>query len=70
MFGATLIWTTSLAFEALCTKDTLDEVEDNSASLTRMENVNPHDLWCSIVSQQLGNLRLLIAGEVDCVKGK
>jgi len=56
----------SQAFEALCTKSSADE-EDLTPSII---NVNPHDLWCAIISRRLGDLRLVIAGEVDCVKGK
>jgi hypothetical protein len=34
-----------------------------------MEPVNLHTLWCTAITRTLGGLKLLLVGEVDCVKG-
>jgi RAT1-interacting protein len=50
-------------FEALCTSalpNTADE-DDASVDLT---------MWSSVATRTLGNLKLVFAGEVDCVRGK
>ncbi|KAF8071791.1 RAI1 like PD-XK nuclease-domain-containing protein [Lyophyllum atratum] len=60
------------AFESYCT----------SEAPSRKISLNPNDpvgwggdvdtnvQWCSVVRTKLGNTRLLIGGEVDCVRGK
>jgi hypothetical protein len=31
--------------------------------------VDPDVQWLSVISRQLGDLNIILAGEVDCVKG-
>ncbi len=58
------------AFESFATSATPKSSDDTS----RLPNgwsgdVNTNVQWCSVVKTKLGNLRLLVGGEVDCVRG-
>ncbi|KAG5636955.1 hypothetical protein H0H81_006303 [Sphagnurus paluster] len=60
------------AFESYCTSET-----PNRKASTRPGDpigwggdVDTNVQWCSVVRTKLGNTRLLIGGEVDCVRGK
>jgi len=59
------------AFESFATSATPKSSDDTS----RLPNgwsgdVNTNVQWCSVVKTKLGNLRLLVGGEVDCVREK
>ena len=59
------------AFESYCSSSTLNPSEDNA----RLPNgwsgdVDTNVQWCSVVKTKLGDHRLLIGGEVDCVRGR
>ncbi|KLO11415.1 RAI1-domain-containing protein [Schizopora paradoxa] len=58
------------AFESFATSATPSTSDDTS----RLPNgwsgdVNTNVQWCSVVKTKLGKMRLLVGGEVDCVKG-
>jgi hypothetical protein len=50
------------SFETLCT---------TSGTPLDLENgqVDPDTKWLSMISRKLGDLNIVIAGEVDCIKG-
>lgn len=61
------------AFESYCTSPT-----PKRASMTPEQpgdaagwggDVNTNVQWCSVVKSKLGDIRLVIGGEVDCVRG-
>jgi RAT1-interacting protein len=59
------------AFESYCSSSALNPSEDRS----RLPNgwsgdVDTNVQWCSVVKTKLGDYRLLIGGEVDCVRGR
>ena len=62
------------AFESYCTSDT--PTRDVSTSGPRPDAppgwggyVNTNVQWCSVVRTKLGDMRMIIGGEVDCVRG-
>lgn len=65
------------AFESYCTADTprRSNAEATTTSRTRVPlgwngDVNNNVQWCSVIRTKLGDTRILIGGEVDCVRGK
>ncbi|KAL5526380.1 RAI1 [Sanghuangporus sanghuang] len=59
------------AFESYCTSSTPDSRHDPEKLANGWSgNVNTNVQWCSIVKTKLGDNRLIIGGEVDCVEGK
>ncbi|GLB40272.1 putative RAI1-domain-containing protein [Lyophyllum shimeji] len=60
------------AFESYCTSETpARKVSPNpSDPFGWGGDVDTNVQWCSVVRTKLGNTRLLIGGEVDCVRGK
>ncbi|KAF9466626.1 RAI1 like PD-XK nuclease-domain-containing protein [Collybia nuda] len=61
------------AFESYCTSETpiRDKAPPNSSDPSGWGgDVDTNVQWCSVVRTKLGNTRLLIGGEVDCVRGK
>ncbi|KAG5647335.1 hypothetical protein DXG03_000403 [Asterophora parasitica] len=59
------------AFESYCTSETPKRTISPNASdpLGWGGDVDTNVQWCSVVRTKLGNTRLLIGGEVDCVRG-
>ena len=58
------------AFESYSTSSMPDSRQDpNRTSKGWSGDVNTNVQWCSVVKTKLGNSRLLIGGEVDCVRG-
>lgn len=65
------------AFESYCTTDT-PRPTDNSRSQDVLSNhppgwggdVDTNIQWCSVVRTKLGDIKLIIGGEVDCVEGE
>lgn len=59
------------AFESYCTSATLDPLDDpNRRSNGWGGNVDTNVQWCSVVKTKLGDNRLIIGGEVDCIQGE
>ncbi|KAI5120113.1 hypothetical protein M0805_002197 [Coniferiporia weirii] len=59
------------AFESYCTSATLDPRQDPEILPNGWSgNINTNVQWCSVVKTKLGDNRLIIGGEVDCVNGK
>jgi len=60
------------AFESYCTSETpTQKVSPNPSDPVGWGgDVDTNVQWCSVVRTKLGNTRLLIGGEVDCVRGK
>ncbi|KAF5359530.1 hypothetical protein D9756_003498 [Leucocoprinus leucothites] len=63
------------AFESYCTADTPRRSNPDATQGTRVPfgwsgDVNNNVQWCSVVRTKLGNTRILIGGEVDCVREK
>lgn len=54
------------SFESFCTTSTPDVGQQPGWSGDVDNNVQ----WCSVVKTKLGDTRLLIGGEVDCVRGE
>lgn len=60
------------AFESYCTSESpiRDAAPPNPGDpLGWGGDVDTNVQWCSVVRTKLGNTRLLIGGEVDCVRG-
>jgi RAT1-interacting protein len=59
------------AFESYCTSSLPHCQPDQSQSEVRGwgGDVDTHAQWCSVVKTKLGNTRMVIGGEVDCVRG-
>lgn len=58
------------AFESFATSTTPNPSDDTSRQPNGWSgDVNTNVQWCSVVKTKIGNLRLLVGGEVDCVKG-
>lgn len=58
------------AFESYCTSATPDPRQDPEKRPNGWSgNVNTNVQWCSVVKTKLGDNRLIIGGEVDCVNG-
>jgi RAT1-interacting protein len=61
------------AFESYCTADTPRRPDADPTHRTPFGwsgDVNNNVQWCSVVRTKLGNARILIGGEVDCVRGR
>jgi len=58
------------AFESYCTTSTPGRREDASSDVQGWGgDVNTNVQWCSVVKAKLGDRRIVIGGEVDCVRG-
>ena len=58
------------AFESYCTAAFPDPGQDPEKLHNGWSgNVNTNVQWCSVVKTKLGDNRLIIGGEVDCVDG-
>ena len=58
------------AFESYCTSATPDPRQDPDKMPNGWSgNINTNVQWCSVVKTKLGDHRLIIGGEVDCVHG-
>lgn len=58
------------AFESYCTSSTPGRREGTPSDVQGWGgDVNTNVQWCSIVKTKLGNRRIVIGGEVDCVRG-
>lgn len=58
------------AFESYCTSETPTRTQKNPAHpLGWGGDVNTNVQWCSVVRTKLGDTRMLLGGEVDCVRG-
>jgi len=61
------------AFESYCTSSTptcTNAGEGRGDPAGWGGDVNTNVQWCSVVKSKLGNIRVVIGGEVDCVRGK
>lgn len=54
------------AFESWCTSD---RPSPASSAGRWGGDVNTNAQWCSVVKTKLGDTRIVIGGEVDCVRG-
>ncbi|KAK7682652.1 hypothetical protein QCA50_014452 [Cerrena zonata] len=54
------------AFESYCTSDSQNSTTPNGWG----GDVDTNVQWCSVVKTKLGDTRIIIGGEVDCVRGK
>ena len=60
------------AFESYCTSDTPTRTQDAAPKDVPQGwsgDVNTNVQWCSVVRTKLGDTRLILGGEVDCVRG-
>ncbi len=60
------------AFESYCTSDAPSRLKLDATLSTPFGwsgDVNNNVQWCSVVRTKLGSTRILIGGEVDCVRG-
>lgn len=60
------------AFESYCTSDSPTRQSRPTSPDTPMGwsgDVNNNVQWCSVVRTKLGNTRIVIGGEVDCIRG-
>jgi len=57
------------AFESYCTSDTPTRDASTSGPPGWGGDVNTNIQWCSVVRTKLGDMRMIIGGEVDCVRG-
>jgi RAT1-interacting protein len=58
------------AFESYCTSDGHTRQTKPEDPVGWGGDVDTNVQWCSVVRTKLGNIRLLIGGEVDCVRGQ
>ncbi|KAK2460304.1 hypothetical protein APHAL10511_007693 [Amanita phalloides] len=64
------------AFESYCTSPTPTRTNSGQAGVGATDptgwggDVNTNVQWCSVVKSKLGDVRMVIGGEVDCVRGK
>jgi len=58
------------AFESYCTSDRQVRETKPNDPVGWGGDVDTNVQWCSVVRTKLGNTRLLIGGEVDCVRGR
>lgn len=56
------------AFESYCTSSTAERRDERSSRWGG--DVNTNVQWCGVVKTKLGNRRIIMGGEVDCVRGK
>jgi RAT1-interacting protein len=57
------------AFESYCTSDRQVRETKPNEPVGWGGDVDTNVQWCSVVRTKLGSTRLLIGGEVDCVRG-
>ena len=61
------------SFESYCTSSTPGRCEQNtsgsSSTVDLGSDVDTNVQWCSVVKTKLGDTRIVIGGEVDCVRG-
>jgi RAT1-interacting protein len=65
------------SFESYCTSSTPDEHKHHASSSSSSTSsavgwggdVDTNVQWCSVVKTKLGDTRIIIGGEVDCVRG-
>lgn len=58
------------AFESYCTTSTPGRRENTGSHAQGWGgDVNTNVQWCSVVKTKLGDRRIVIGGEVDCVRG-
>ena len=55
------------SFESFCTREESSPPDTGDGW---GGDVNTNVQWCSVVKTKLGNTRIIIGGEVDCVRGK
>ncbi|KIL67686.1 hypothetical protein M378DRAFT_9430 [Amanita muscaria Koide BX008] len=60
------------AFESYCTSPTPTRTnrEGRGDPAGWGGDINTNVQWCSVVKSKIGNIRVVIGGEVDCVRGK
>lgn len=59
------------AFESYCTSDVPPSSRrDASESHGWGGDVDTNVQWCSVVKTKLGSVRMILGGEVDCVRGE
>ncbi|KAG2033307.1 RAI1 like PD-XK nuclease-domain-containing protein [Suillus americanus] len=62
------------SFESYCTSSSPDEHEHHASGTSGAVgwggDVDTNVQWCSVVKTKLGDTRIIIGGEVDCVRGK
>jgi RAT1-interacting protein len=59
------------AFESYCTSVTPQRQSDPHSSVKGWGgDVDTNVQWCSVVKTKLGDTRMVIGGEVDCVRGE
>jgi RAT1-interacting protein len=58
------------AFESYCTSDGHERQAKPEDPVGWGGDVDTNVQWCSVVRTKIGNIRLLIGGEVDCVRGQ
>ena len=62
------------AFESYCTTDsptsTAEDPKRDGDNPLWGGDVNTNVQWCSVVKTKLGDMRIIIGGEVDCVRGR
>jgi RAT1-interacting protein len=58
------------AFESYCTSDGHTRQTKPEEPAGWGGDVDTNVQWCSVVRTKLGNIRLVIGGEVDCVRGQ
>lgn len=62
------------SFESYCTSSTPAGHEHNTSGSSSAvgwgSDVDTNVQWCSVVKTKLGDTRIVIGGEVDCVRGK
>jgi len=60
------------AFESYCTRDQvqLTSGRNHGDAPGWGGDVDTNVQWCSVVRTKLGDTRMIIGGEVDCVRGK
>ena len=57
------------AFESYCTSAHPPKKDKGSRSSGWGEDVDTNVQWCSVVKTKLADTRIVIGGEVDCVRG-
>lgn len=64
------------AFESYCTRPLDSHTNEKDGGDRRRHppgwsgDVDTNEQWCSVVRTKLGDMRMVVGGEVDCVRGK
>lgn len=59
------------SFESYCTSSTPGrQVESAGHAQGWGGDVDTNVQWCSVVKTKLGDMRMIVGGEVDCVRGR